>query len=98
MDDFKKFVAAGAAAQTAVDKIVGARVQISLTGDQARALHWLMRHLSFADAMESTPPHLSAAIRKDRAYGLVHAAAALQDALEKADRFGDSWMYEEPMR
>lgn len=102
MADFKKFVQAGQVAQSAVDKIADPRnahhrVQILLTDDQARALHWLMRHLSFADAMESVPPHLSARIRSDRAYGLVHASAALQDALEKADRFGDSWMYEEPM-
>jgi hypothetical protein len=90
------FLAAGQAAQAAVDKLAG-RVTISLTGDQARALHWLTRHLSFSDALESVPPHLPAAIRKDRAYGLIHAASALQDALEKADRFGDSWMYEEPM-
>lgn len=72
-------------------------VKVSLSSEHARALHWLMRHLSFEDAKQSVPPHLSAAVRMERAYQLVHASSALQDALEKEDQFGDSWMYEEPM-
>jgi hypothetical protein len=68
-------------------------VKVSLSSEHARALHWMMRHLSFEDAKQSVPPHLGAAVRMERAYALVHASSALQDALEKADHFGDSWMY-----
>jgi hypothetical protein len=101
MDQLKKFVAAGQAAQAAVDKITAERnfgdrpVKIVLSSDTARALHWLVRHHDFADALASVPPHFSNAMRSDRAYELVHAGAALQSALEEADQFGDSWMCRE---
>ena len=69
-------------------------VKVSLTQEQAQALHWLTRHLSFDDAYESTPPHLGKDQRTERAYGIVHAASALQDAIEKAGARGDAWMYQ----
>ena len=69
-------------------------VKVSLTPEHAAALHWLTRHLAFSDAYESTPPHLNKAVREERAYGIVYAASALQDAIEKAGARGDAWMYQ----
>jgi hypothetical protein len=69
-------------------------VKVLLTVEQARALQWFSRHLSFEDAFQSTPPHLSKDQRTERAYGIVHAATALQTAVEDAGCFGDSWMYQ----
>jgi hypothetical protein len=66
---------------------------VALTTEQAQALHWLTRHLGWSDAMQSTPPHLGHAVRSERAYEIIHAAAALQDAIEKAELHGDRWMY-----
>lgn len=77
------------------EKAGGPAVKVTIADDDALALHWLLRHLSFSDALESTPPHLGEAVRKDRAYAIVNAAARLQDALEKADHYGDGWMYRE---
>jgi len=89
-----EFARRGRANQAAVDELgAGAGVKISLSSEHARALHWLVRHLAFSDALESTPPHLGKAVRQERAYGIIHAASALQDALEKAEHFGDGWMY-----
>lgn len=70
-------------------------VAIQLSSNQARALHWLVRHLSFEDALQSVPPHLGKELRTERAYQIIHAAAALEAALETVDHYGDSWMYAE---
>lgn len=66
---------------------------VTLTEDQAQALEWFARHLAFSDALDSTPPHLGKEIRTERAYGIVHAAAALEEQLRTAGMRGDSWMY-----
>lgn len=68
-------------------------ILVTLSVDQARALHWFARHLGFDDAFASTPPHLSKEIRDERAYGIVHAAAALEEQLMEAQMHGDPWMY-----
>jgi hypothetical protein len=57
-------------------------------------LHWLMRHIGFSDALQSTPPHLGKDLRNDRAYEIVHAAAALAEQIAKAGQHGDKWMYQ----
>ena len=68
-------------------------VKISLTKEQAQALHWFARHLSFNDALASTPPHFNHAAREECAYTIVHAAAELEEQIRKAGAHGDSWMY-----
>lgn len=68
-------------------------IKISLTPDQAKALHWFARHLYFEDALKSTPPHFGHDIRTQRAYDIVHAAASLEEQIAKAGQHGDSWMY-----
>lgn len=71
-------------------------VKVTLTLEQAQALHWLVRHLAFNDALASTPPHLGKEVRTERAYGIIHAAAAVEGQLEDAAAYGDSWMYQSP--
>jgi len=68
-------------------------VKVTLTHEQAQALHWFARHLSFEDALQSTPPHLGKDVRTERAYGIVRAASELEDQIVKAGQHGDSWMY-----
>ena len=68
-------------------------ITVSLTPDQAQALHWFARHLAFEDALRSTPPHLGKDVCTERAYGIVHAAAELEEQLAKAGQHGDAWMY-----
>jgi hypothetical protein len=68
-------------------------VKVLLTPAQAQAVHWFIRHMSFEDALKSTPPHLDLATRKERAYDIIHATSAVQAAIEDAEVFGDSWMY-----
>lgn len=68
-------------------------VKVSLTREQAQALHWLARHLCFQDALDSTPPHIGKEARDEKAYGIIHAASALQTEIENADVRGDAWMY-----
>jgi hypothetical protein len=75
---------------------VNAAIAIELTAEQAQALHWLARHLAFEDALQSTPPHLGMDVRKERAYGIVHAAAELEEQIAKAGAHGDAWMYSTP--
>lgn len=70
-----------------------AAVTVTLTEEQARALHWLSRHLGFDDALRCTPPHLGKDVCTERAYGIVHAAAALEEQLMSAQMHGDPWMY-----
>jgi hypothetical protein len=72
---------------------MSATVKISLSLEQAQALHWVARHLAFEDALQSTPPHLGKDVRTERAYCIVHAAAALEEQLAKAGQHGDRWMY-----
>jgi hypothetical protein len=72
----------------------GRTVGVTLSMQDAQALHWLARHLAFEDALRSTPPHLGREIRSERAYSIVHAAARLEDHLAKSGAHGDSWMYE----
>lgn len=68
-------------------------VNISLTREQAQALHWLLRHLAFEDALQSTPPHLGKDVRTERAYGIVRAASAVEEQIADAGQHGDKWMY-----
>ena len=68
-------------------------MNVTLSDEQARALHWLARHLDFHDALKSAPPHLGKNVCMERAYDMIHAAAALQDQIEKAELHGDAWMY-----
>ena len=69
------------------------QVVVELTSERAQALHWFVRHLGFEDALQSTPPHLGLDVRKERAYGIVHAAAELESQIAKAGEHGDVWMY-----
>lgn len=70
-----------------------ATAKVALSADDARALHWFIRHLTFTDALASTPPHLGKEIRTERAYGIVRAVVRLQEAIEDAGHRGDAWMY-----
>jgi hypothetical protein len=72
---------------------MSALIKVSLTREQAHALHWLARHLCFEDALQSTPPHLAKEVRTERAYGIVRAAAALEEQISEAGQHGDRWMY-----
>lgn len=69
-------------------------ITVSLTPDQAQALHWFFRHLCFEDAFQSTPPHLGRDVRKERAYDIVHAASYVEAQIQKAGVHGDAWMYQ----
>jgi hypothetical protein len=71
----------------------GRTVGVTLSLEQAQALHWLARHLCFEDALQSTPPHLGKDVRTERAYGIVRAAAALEEQISEAGQHGDRWMY-----
>ena len=66
---------------------------VTLSTEEAQALHWLARHLDFHDALRSAPPHLGKSVCMERAYDIIQAAAALQEQIEKADLHGDAWMY-----
>jgi hypothetical protein len=70
-------------------------IKVTLSYEEAQALHWLMRHLGFNDALQSTPPRLDEDLRTERAYQIVHAASALQNEIEKAHIHGNGWMYRE---
>jgi hypothetical protein len=70
-----------------------AAVKVTLSAEQAQALQWFMRHMTFEDALQSTPPHLAKEVRTDRAYDIVHAVAALEAQIADAGQHGDRWMY-----
>lgn len=72
---------------------MSATVKLSLTPKQAQAIHWLARHFTFEDALQSVPPHLSKDVRTERAYNIVHAVCALEEGIAKAGEHGDRWMY-----
>jgi hypothetical protein len=71
----------------------GRTVGVTLSIEQAQALHWLVRHLTFEDALQSTPPHLGKEVRTERAYNIVRASSALEQQIADAGQHGDRWMY-----
>ena len=62
-------------------------MKITLTNDEARALHWFLRHMTFTDYENSVPPHLPN--HEDKAYELRNLLYKVEQQLP----CGDSWMY-----
>jgi hypothetical protein len=74
-------------------RMKGRVVGVTIALEDAQALHWLLRHLAFEDALRSTPPHLGKDLCTERAYGIVQAAARLEAQLADGNAHGDRWMY-----
>jgi hypothetical protein len=58
------------------------RITLELDPVEAAALHRLCDKLGHSDAMHYLYPHVNQEVRSRQAYQMVHAAAAVQNALE----------------